>query len=221
MLSVKATGFGPLLKEIEGDIAKAVTGGIAEATEGLKQELRDQVRSVGLGNRVANAWRGQVFPRKSESIEAAGLVWSRAPNIVEAYDKGTTVRGRGGRRYLWLPTKSVPLVPTGGKDVRRRRATPPEVEARFGKLIILKGRGRTLMAFVEKQRGRTAKGALRKVRKGRRASGDDRELVLMFNLVPTRTFPKALDVKGAADRWAARVPGLIERRLTEYSNRGN
>ncbi len=40
----------------------------------------------------------------------------------------------------------------------------------------------------------------------------------MFLLVPQARLPKRLDVAGAAERWSARLPALIEQRLRAESS---
>ena len=62
--------------------AKAVTLGIKSATDGLKISMRNQVKSAGLSNRLANTWRADVYPKGKKSIFAAGLVYSKAPKIM-------------------------------------------------------------------------------------------------------------------------------------------
>lgn len=47
--------------------------GIREATTWLKMSMRRQVHSSGLGQRMANTWRGDIYPRGQNSIRAAGL----------------------------------------------------------------------------------------------------------------------------------------------------
>ena len=80
-----------LLAALQGDLKKimaaeqraaerAVTDGVRQATDGLKLELRGQVTGAGLGQRLANTWRGQVFPKSGQSLNAAGFVFSKAPN---------------------------------------------------------------------------------------------------------------------------------------------
>ena len=44
------------------DIERAVTTGTREAGHRLRIELRRQVTSAGLGQRLANGWRGQALP---------------------------------------------------------------------------------------------------------------------------------------------------------------
>ena len=62
----------------------AVTTGVRDATDGLKGELRSQITGAGLGARLANTWRGEVYPKGRESLGAAGFVYSRAPVVVAA-----------------------------------------------------------------------------------------------------------------------------------------
>lgn len=190
----------------------AVQQSVAEATEGLKIELRRQVMAVGLGRKLANSWRSNVYPKTGVSAAAAGLVWSRAPDIISSYEDGATIYPVGGRKYLWVPAKAVPRT-RGGKDTGWRKMTPAEVEEKLGQLIIRRGKGQQMMAFIRKERGLTKNGGLRKVRKGRRGIDESGELVLMFNLLPTTRRAKKLDIDGAANRWGSTIPVAIARRL--------
>ena len=104
---------------------QAVTHSIREATDGLKTELRSQITGAGLGQRLANTWRGEVYPKGQMSIKAAGLVYSRAPVIVGAHDQGATIRSKDGF-WLAIPT------PAAGKSARGGRITPGEWERRTG-----------------------------------------------------------------------------------------
>ena len=80
------------------ECAKAVTLGITAATNGLKSSLREQVRSSGMSSRVANSWRGVVYPKGKTSISAAGLVYSNAEKIMLGFEYGSIIRGKNG---LW------------------------------------------------------------------------------------------------------------------------
>lgn len=57
-----------LLKSELGAAERAVTAGVREATDGLKTELRGQITGAGLGSRLANTWRGEVYPKGQPSI---------------------------------------------------------------------------------------------------------------------------------------------------------
>ncbi len=67
---------------------RAVTAAMREAGTELKTAWRLQITGAGLGPRLANSIRSQNFPRSGESLDAAALVWSKAPVIVGAHDTG-------------------------------------------------------------------------------------------------------------------------------------
>ena len=73
---------------------------VAEAGAWLKAELRGQIDSARLGRRLARTWQLRVYRNRDDS---AALVYSRAPNIVRAFELGATIRARSGR-YLAIPT---------------------------------------------------------------------------------------------------------------------
>ena len=107
------------------DIERAVSGGTREAGRGLKTELRRQVASAGLGQRLANSWRDKHYP--NQKLDAASLVYTKAPHIIRAFDQGTVIRSRRGR-FLAIPTENAPKKGTDG-----RRISPSTFpEHRFG-----------------------------------------------------------------------------------------
>ena len=67
-----------------------------EAGTALKTDWRLQITGAGLGPRPANSIRSQNFLRSGESLDAAALVWSKAPVIVGAHDTGPLIRSRNG-----------------------------------------------------------------------------------------------------------------------------
>lgn len=198
--------FGDLratMREIEGGIADAATAAMRETTAEAKAALRAQVTSNGLGQRLANTWRGEVFPKSRRSVTPAGFIHSAAPDIVDAFERGARIVPRAGHKYLAIPTRNVPRARGHGRASSTKRMTPHEVEQAFNQdLVIRPGREGRLLAFIAKDRGTTKRGALRKVRKGRLAWGDRQELVLMFTLVPTVQLPKLLDLNAVAERWS-------------------
>ncbi|HYZ32407.1 MAG TPA: DUF6441 family protein, partial [Crenalkalicoccus sp.] len=62
---------------------RAATQAVRTETEALKRELREQVVAAfgGKGRGIANAWRSAVYPRSGVSLRAAGLVWTKVPNV--------------------------------------------------------------------------------------------------------------------------------------------
>ena len=98
---------------IDGDLAKilaseakaaatAVTAAVRRTGDGLKSDLRSQVAGAGLGRRLANAVRLNVYPDKGESLSTAAFVFARpgkggrggAADIVAAFEEGTLIRGK-------------------------------------------------------------------------------------------------------------------------------
>lgn len=202
---------GVLNRAVE-DGEHAVTSAIDEVSEGLKTELREQVTSAGLGQRLANTWRGKRFPEAQPSINSAAFVWSKAPDIIDAYERGPTIVPVNGRKYLAIPTANCPPRRRGGGfGVRGRKASPFEVETIFNQdLKFARAANGRLIAFIEAV-GAKSKRGFRPGTPKRLAQGRAVVAVVMFILVPAVRVRKRLDVEGAANRWVDRVPGLITR----------
>ena len=58
------------------DLERAVAAGTRSAGQSLKTELRRQVTSAGLGQRLANSWRDRHYP--NQRLDAASLVYTKA-----------------------------------------------------------------------------------------------------------------------------------------------
>jgi hypothetical protein len=104
---------------------EAVTAAMREAGTGLKTAWRGQITGAGLGRRLANSIRSQTYPKAGESLNAAALVWSKAPVIVGAHDTGPLIRSREGF-WLAIPTEAA------GRGLRGAKLTPGEWERRRG-----------------------------------------------------------------------------------------
>ena len=192
-------------------IERAVTTGTREAGRGLKTELRRQVGSAGLGQRLANSWRDKHYP--NQRLDAASLVYTKAPQIIRAFDEGALIRsGRG--RFLAIPTENAPRKGTDGRRIRP--STFPE--HRFGPLrFVPRSSGPSLLVVdgLRASFGRKS-GELRGFRRATdraRARGDGLATVVMFLLVRQVKLPKRLDVARAAERWSGQLPALIEQQL--------
>jgi len=208
--TISVTGLPTAIADAESEIAKITTAAMRGATDTLKTTLRDQIRDAGMGNRLANTWRADTYPDSGNALNPAGYAWSNAPDIITAFASGATIMPHGGRKYLWLPTKAVPRARGGGTGAKKM--TPPEVLQSFGvtEFVIKKGRGGRLLAFIAQGRGKTARGAVRRVRKGRLAQGANGELVLMFVLMSSVRMPKKFDLQEAGDAGAADFVARLE-----------
>lgn len=213
-IDVGVSDMKKLMDGIEGDIAGASTGAMRDTTTRAKQELREQITSYGLGTRLANTWQDKVYPLKRNSLTPGGYIWSNAPDIIDAFTRGATIAPTGGRKFLWIPTRSVPRARGSGRATSTRRMNPEQVQAEFNQEFVLrKGKAGRWLAFIAQNRGETKRGALRKVRKGRIGHGAKQELILMFTLVPSVRMPKLLDLNAVAGRWEARFESEFTKRM--------
>ncbi len=203
---------------------RAVTRGVRAEAERLKTELRQQVVAAfgARGRGLANAWRARLFPPSGESLGAAGIVWTKVPSIVDAFERGATIRARGGR-YLAISTGfNAPQ----GRRGRGLRVTPQQMVASRQAFLrpFRSGRGFVWCLPVRqgerigRKRAPLIAGGLAAVATARRrgAAGWQAELlrqgfVPMFLLVPQVQLAKRLDVRGAGHRALARLPAAITR----------
>jgi hypothetical protein len=189
------------LHTIERDTHLRVARGARQAAERLlaigKLRLRQDVRQAGLGDRLPNVWRADIYPKSANARTHAPAVVFRvndraktertdslgnsrkiasAAEIIEAHATGPTIVSRNG---LWL------AIPTENTPRRgRRKATPQEVEEMFDQdLTLFPGRGRQMLAFVDAVRGQSGRGFFRAPTAVRRGRGRRSEMVLMLVLV--------------------------------------
>jgi hypothetical protein len=193
------------------DIERALTSGTRDAGRGLRTELRRQVTSAGLGQRLANSWRDRHYP--NQKLDAASLVYTKAPQIVRAFDEGTVIRSRRGR-FLAIPTENAPRKGTDGKRISP--STFPE--HRFGPLRFVPRQSGPSLLVVDGLRASYSRqtGQLRGFRRATeraRRGGQGLATVVMFVLVPQVKLSKRLDVARAAERWSGQLPALIEQQL--------
>jgi hypothetical protein len=195
------------LRELE----RVVATGTREAGQGLKTELRRQVGSAGLGQRLANSWRDKHYPNRK--LDAASLVYTKAPQIVRAFDEGAVIRSRRGR-FLAIPTENAPRKGADGRRIKP--GTFPE--HRFGPLrFVPRPTGPSLLVVDGLRASFSRKsGELQGFRRATdraRRSGQGLTTVVMFLLVPQVKLRKRLDVTRAAERWSGQLPALIEQQL--------
>jgi hypothetical protein len=178
---------------------RAVSVAMRQAGAGLKGEWRGQIVGAGLGARLANSIRSETFPKAGASLNAAALVWSKAPVIVGAHDAGPLIRSRNGF-WLAIPT------PAAGRALGGRRITPGAWERKTG----------LRLRFVYRRNGASllvADGARINTRglaaASRSKTGRGQVTAPIFLLVPQVKLPKRLDLGRDAERAHGAVPGLI------------
>lgn len=193
------------------DIKRAVAIGTRTAGRGLKTDLRRQVTSAGLGQRLANSWRDKHYP--NQKLDAASLIYSKAPQIIRTFDEGAIIRSKRGR-YLAIPTENAPRKGTDGKRISPR--TFPE--HRLGSLRFVPRRNGPSLLVAEGLRASFSRksGSLRGFRKATdraRKTGRGLTTVVMFVLVPQVKLAKRLDVARAAEQWSGRLPAVIDQQF--------
>lgn len=194
------------LSQHEVSISSAVAEAMEDAGVGLLEDLREDVRRAGLGVRLANTWRMNVYPERGRpSLDPAAFIFSKAPKLIAVYMRGAVIVPVNGQRRLAIPTNNVPMKGRG------RRMTPLDVETSFNQDLILRPsrKGDAILAFVNAVAAKNKKG-WRAPTKGRAVQGRQQKLVLMFVLVRQVTVHGRLeDIQAVAERWAARLPELI------------
>lgn len=218
-MDIGVPDFANIMAGAEKDIARAATEAMRETTPDAKRELREQVTSNGLGQRLANTWQSEVYPDQPNrvSLTPTGVIESTAPDIVSGFINGATIRPVGGGKYLWIPTDKVPRqrgrVNRRGQNMKGGAMSPQEVESMFNTdFIIRKGRNGTLLAFIDVVRSKNMR-SYRPDTKGRRKQGRVAKPVLMFVLRRTVRMPKLLDLKAPAERWSNAFVAAFNRRL--------
>ncbi len=212
-----------LAAEVRAGERAAMTAIRAE-TQQVKGELRGQVIGSFGGNArgIANAWRSQVFPRSGQSLRPAGLVWTKVPNVIDAFERGALIRAKGAK-YLAIPTGFNAARGRRGRGEKGLRVTPAQMVASGQGFLrpFQSGRGfvwclplRQGEQTGRRRRTRLVAGGLAEIgtgnRKGREAWARgmlQRGMVPMFLLLPQVKLAKRLDVKGAAERGLRRLPG--------------
>lgn len=217
-IDIGFSDFKRTLNDIEGGIAKAATAAMRETIIDARDELRRQTVSAGLGARMANTWTARAYPDGAKnSINPGGFIWSRAPDIIDSFVRGATIRPVNGAKYLWIPTDNVPAergrVNRRGRNVKGGAITPEECENRFNTDFIMKpGRNGRVLAFMQLTRARSGRG-LRRNTAGRRAQGRASQLTLMYVLVPSLRMPKLLDLEAVAAKWTTSFELAFTNRL--------
>lgn len=172
---------------------RAHTLGMAETIAAAQAEMRDDVLAAGLGFRLANTVRKEIYPETGFSMNPAGIVFAQqgrrggrsAVAILGFYESGRPITPLGGG--LALPTDNVPLAKGG-----RRALSPREVEALYGRRL---------------QRAKLKSGNIGLFLKLRRGKGAKSEL--MFVLVRGVPGKKSLDFAGIFRRRGGRLGDAV------------
>ena len=192
---------------------RAVTRAVEQAGRAVKRNWRRQIRAAQFGGRLANTIRARRYPEHTVSMNAAALVWSKAPEILSAHERGALIRSQDGF-WLAIPTRDA-LRGTGGN-----RITPGEWERKNNRrlqfvypekwLRRLAGPRHAVLMDIGgaplRERIMTKKGLHRKAPRVRKRA------IIMFVLVPQVRLKKRLDLMREAEAVAASIPSAIARK---------
>jgi len=164
-----------------------------------------------------------IFPRSGQSLRPAGLVFTKVPNVIDAFERGALIRAKGGGKFLAIPTGFNAARGRRGRGEKGMRVTPAQMVASGQAFLrpFKSGRGfvwclplRQGEQTGRRRRTRLVAGGVTEVgtanRKGREAWARgllEQGMVPMFLLLPQVKLAKRLDVRGAAERGLRRLPG--------------
>lgn len=187
-----------LMREEIATGERAVSKAIREAGTRLTSAWRGQITGAGLGTRLARSIRSEQYPKGKPSLNAAALVWSKAPVILGAHNTGPLIRSKNGF-WLAIPT------PAAGTSARGGRISPGEWERRTGlrlrfiyrrqgpSLLVVEGRFNTKGRAVA-SRSKTGRGLL---------------TAPIFLLVPQVRLEKRLNLAKDAEKLWPAIPKMI------------
>ncbi|MFQ6552950.1 DUF6441 family protein [Aestuariibius insulae] len=199
-MRLRADLKGDLREQLEREYLKgerAVTLTMRRAGRRLQKAWQGQVTAAGLGQRLARTIRAETYPVGQNSMNAAALVYTKAPKLIAAFDEGPMIRSKEG---FWL---AIPL-PTAGRGRFGRRMTPLDWERRTGKQLRFVYRsGRSALLVADDAR-LSSRGLARNKGGRRRKDGilSGAQTVPIFVLVPQVKLRKRLDLDRDVQRIA-------------------
>lgn len=205
MLELKLALRGDL-DAFYGSLETAALKGARQSVDHIagfaRSRLRKSLRKAGLGGPLEKSWRANVYPRQGLARRPKAFIYSKAPEIIGAFDTGPQV----GARYA-----SSLAVPIPGGVVDEQYSPPPFqrrdpvawAEQRFGAenlFVIPAAPGRpAILAAREVGTARSGAGKGRRVDRFKRTkSGGFRQgaaTVFLFFLFRSVKLPKLLDVQ--------------------------
>jgi hypothetical protein len=248
MVTAKLDGdIGAWARETERGMAWAVTQAMRLAADGAKTEIRQAITGAGMSPKVGNMLGGQVFPKHTVSLGAAGTLHSRgraADDILSSVlGSDSVILPRRGR-YLAVPTGFNVARGHRGRGDRVLVTTERMAAAGRGQTFTLPMRGGGLLWCVRvhrSQRRQQKSGRVRDVatagdfftrgrsgrleqvvlgsgRARRTEAALSRGFVPMFLLLPQVRRAQVVDPEAVWSRWADRVPGLVDRMISQAAD---
>lgn len=245
-MRLKLAVKGDLVRSMKAEkvrIARAVTKAIDDVSRDAQEELRAQVVAAFPGRggqKLVKTIRVKRFPRH-DSINAAALVFTRAPDIIAGSDSGAVIVPRQGR-FLAIPTNFNRNLGRRGTSAERAaggwagvRVTPDEMVKSGLAFVRPRSDGPGYVWFLkvkiegrkiykssarrgERYGGKAIAGGLVRVGDARRRARDFDIIeknggVPMFTLVPQVRVPKKLSIARVRSKAERRLPREIRHNL--------
>lgn len=206
-------------KQMENTLAiarQSIVDATKKVTDDIKKDLRGEVLSAGLGDRLSKTWRSKFYG--ANSFGCAGMIFTKAPELIRAFTEGARIRSANGF-WLAIPTENAPKRGVGGK-----RISPSNFpEHVYGNLqFVYRPTGVSLLVVNNMRASYSRKtGQFRGFKRASdKAIGRGRGLtsVVMFLLVPEVSLRPRLNPDEIVSRNADKVPNEISVALERLRN---
>lgn len=201
--------FAKGMASMADPMAAAGTGAMKELADIVKREGRQNMASAGFSKKFQNTFRGQIYPTKGNSIDAAAVLYSKV-RYSNIFETGGDI---GGKPLLWLP------LPTAPKRIGRQKMTPALYVRQIGPLFTINrpGKAPLLAANIgvsarQRATGKVGKITNAKLRKGASGVGA-KQAVPLFVGIPNVSIKDKLQIREITERAAGRLGELYFKHL--------
>lgn len=204
------------LDAIHLELARATRRATERSGLALKLRLRERTDAAfPPKTRLANTWRGDIYPfdASSNTLEPAYYVYTKAPKIIHAFEKGVTIRARNSV-YLAIPA------PDAGVRQWNRALTPREWQAATGielTFVPLAGGQHALLVAHAYWQRQAPKYRLRRKFSPilARTMSPGQRFVPIFYLSKQTTLRKRLDIEAIAREFGGSFRDSLEREIAK------
>jgi len=185
MIRLEAAIEGNLTEFVKAEMtggAIATTYAMTTASSGFVNEMRQQIKRAGLGDKMANTMHSKVYPPSKPSLGAAATIYSSAARkgifYMGVFEDGAVITVRNCK---WL------AIPGPGAGIKGgRRVRPADISNL--KLVFIQSKKPGLAMLVYKK---------------------GRESIVYYWLLKQVTIKKKIDFFNTADIWADKIPDFL------------
>jgi len=197
------------------DEASALSRRVRLATDKTGRDLlldvRGKTQSAFRGSkRLANAWRGKLYPDGGdETLSPAYFIHTKAPQIIDAFERGATIRARGGK-YLAI---AMPDAGVRHTSIKNKAITPAIWEKETGVKLrpLIRGSVILLVADAHYVRQPARWRARKSFKPIREPLMNGRKFLVIFILVRQVKLSKRLDIAAIARDAGAKYASSYEK----------